>query len=64
MSQLDFRSQLANELIGTYMNRKKSGYSPGVSRARKRNAPTGRKTVINTVRYNNVGNHLPEVGTR
>ena len=64
MSHLEFRSQLANELIGNYMSRKKSGHSPGNSFARKRKAPTGRRTVVNTLRFTDVGSHLPEVGTR
>ena len=64
MNHLEFRSQLAFELIGNYVSRKKSGYSPGNSHARKRKAPIDRTTVVNTVRFTEVGSHLPEVGTR
>jgi hypothetical protein len=63
MSHLQFRSQLAKELIGKYSYRQKYFYSPGRSRARKRNAPNGRKTIENRIRLTNVGNHLPVTGT-
>lgn len=64
MTIVEFRSLLANELINDFSSRKKIGCIPGHSFARTRDSPTGRKTVVNSLRFSNVGNHLLEVGTR
>jgi hypothetical protein len=63
MSHLQFRSQLANELIGKYSNRQKYGYSPGRSSGRKQNVANGKQTIENRICLTNVGNHLPVTGT-
>lgn len=59
MSHLKFRSCLANELIVNFSSKKKTGYAPGRGNARKRNHPDGQKTIQNSVRLSNVGDHLP-----
>lgn len=60
ISQLKFRGQLVNELIGNYSSRKKTGFAPGKGYGRKRNRSDGRATVENSIRLANVGEHIPE----
>lgn len=45
LSHLQFRSNLVNQLIGTFTSRENSGQGPSSGRARKRNHPDGAQTV-------------------
>lgn len=60
MSHLKFRSALVNGLIGSFSSKKRKGYMPASGKARKRNSPSGRPTIENTIRLSNVGAHMPE----
>ena len=60
LSQLQFRSTLANELIKTYSSRKCLGASPSYGRARKQNRPDGFLVTENCTRLVDVGMHMPE----
>lgn len=64
LTHLQFRSLLANELIGSYSGRVKTGPISQFGTGRKRNHPDGRATLRNSLRLNNVGKHLPIEGTR
>lgn len=64
MSHLEFRSVLASQLIGSYSGRSKPGPISQCGRGRKKNQPEGRSTVYNAMRLNNVGKHLPMIGSR
>lgn len=59
LSQLQFRSALATDLVGNYSGRVKHGPTQQVGRGRKRNRPDGRPTIMNATRLVNVGVHLP-----
>ncbi|XP_046678176.1 piggyBac transposable element-derived protein 4-like isoform X1 [Homalodisca vitripennis] len=61
INHLRYRSKLVNQLIGTFTSRRKIGYTPGKSRARKKHSPSGRPTIQNSIRLSNVGNHLPQL---
>lgn len=64
LSQLQFRSVLANELIHDFCSKKKVGSKPRMEgQLRKKHAKTGRPTGTNSVRLRNVGEHIPEIGT-
>jgi len=60
LSHLEFRSQLVNELIGNFCNKKRKGFSPGAGVGRKKHQPGGYATVQNATRLSNVGDHLPQ----
>lgn len=60
MSHLLFRSSLVNGLIDNFNSRRKPGRSSAVGRCRKTNRSDGRRTVENTIRLSNVGDHLPQ----
>ncbi|CAH1985530.1 unnamed protein product [Acanthoscelides obtectus] len=57
---LEFRSQLANEMIGNFCSRKRKCYSPGAGVGRKKHQPGGYPTVQNAIRLSNVGDHMPK----
>lgn len=63
LTQLKFRSVLANELIGSFCSRIKKGPVAQTGKGRKRNHPDGRPTIENFVRLTNVGDHLPVKGS-
>ncbi|KAG8273452.1 hypothetical protein J6590_019159 [Homalodisca vitripennis] len=63
LSNLTFRSNLVNQLIGTFTSRKKVGYASGKSRARKRNSPFGKPTVENSLRLTNLEMMSPTLHT-
>lgn len=63
MSQLLFRSTLADQLVNQFCSRKKTGPKVLIV-SNKMKKPTGRPvSVDNTIRKMNVGIHLPVVGT-
>lgn len=59
-SQLTFRSNLVNELIGTFCSKKRTGYYPYKGFARKNDNPRKKTKVENTVRLSDVGVHIPK----
>lgn len=62
LTQLKFRSVLANKLIGSFCSRINKGPIAQAGKGRKRNHPDGRPTIENFVRLTNVGDHLPVKG--